>query len=78
MDLKQWIDENDKRIDNIEKKHMDRHEQDVEDRENDEKRRQKSKQDIFKWLHLPLSNQDNGLLKRMIRVRLLEILSDVR
>ena len=64
-------------IENIEKKHLERHQIEIEERELEERKRLKSKQDIFKWLHLPLDSQENTLLKKMIRIRLLEILSDV-
>ncbi len=37
----------------------------------------KEKQDIFRWMKLPVHPKDNLLLKKMVRIRLLEILSDV-
>lgn len=64
-------------IENIEGKHLERHQAEQEEREHEDKKRGKSKQDIFRWLKLPLNSQENALLKKMIRIRLLEILSDV-
>ena len=77
QDLKQLEEENEQKMETLESKHLERHQQEVEERELEEKKRKKSKQDIFRWLHLPLNSQGNGLLKAMIRIRLLEILSDV-
>lgn len=37
----------------------------------------KEKQDIFRWMKLPVQPKDNILLNKMVRIRLLEILSDV-
>lgn len=62
---------------NLEKQHLERHQKEVEDREFEEKKRIRSKQDIFKWLHLPPDSLENELLKKMVRIRILEILSDV-
>lgn len=43
----------------------------------EKKRLEKQKVDIFRWMRVPLDPRDNRQLAKMVRVRLLEILSDV-
>lgn len=44
----------------------------------EKKRHEKQKADIFRWMRVPLDPRDNRQLAKMVRVRLLEILSDVK
>ena len=67
-----------KKVELIEKSYNQRIANEEADQVTEEKRRAKAKQDIFKWMNIPFSSEGNPLLKKMVRVRLLEIMSDVK
>lgn len=76
-DLTNKADEVARRMENIETNFEMRQKQNEEQFERDLERMEKDKQDIFKWIKLPGSPSDNTILKRMLRIRLIEILTSV-
>ncbi len=71
------VKENMRKIEVIERNHDARVAKAEAEFAQEQTRFRKEKQDIFRWMKLPVHPKDNVLLNKMVRIRLLEILSDV-
>lgn len=76
-ELKELIEENCKKAEEIEISHLQRGIIEEDQKELELKREMKGKKDVLKWMKVPSTTADNSLLNKMVRIRLLEILSDV-
>ena len=74
---KSLVKDNMRKIDSIERNHDLRVAKAEAEFAQEQTRYKKEKQDIFRWMKLPVHPKDNVLLNKMVRIRLLEILSDV-
>lgn len=77
-ELESKIEENYKAAEAIENEHIAKAAIEKEQKDIEAHRSSKSRVDALKWMHLPNSSSENSLLKKMVRIRLLEILSDVK
>jgi hypothetical protein len=66
-----------KKILSVERNYNAHIELDEQEYEREKKRFERQKMDIFRWMRVPLNPKDNHQLSKMVRVRLLELLSDV-
>lgn len=71
------IENNCKLAEEIEEAHNLRVAAEAERGQTEEKIYRKAKDDLLRWMHVPFASNDNSLLNKMIRIRLLEVLSDV-
>lgn len=69
-------DESIKRIDGIGRRYSQRVKEEERECKGQSEEWDKNNEDIFKWMKIPVNPSDNKFLKKMVRIRLLEILSD--
>lgn len=66
-----------KKLLHVERNYNARVEMEEQEYDREKKRLERQKVDIFRWMRVPVDPHDKQQLAKMVRVRLLELLSDV-